>query len=240
LHWSKVEKFERDPRDKQGLYSNGLSLQAELESEPWDFVTIQQQSIRSHDLATYQPFARKLADYIHRYAPTAQLLVHETWAYRCDDPRFKIAKPPPGEPASQEAMYRGLEQAYATIAAELGARIIPVGDAFHLADTDPIWGYRPDKRFDPKQASFPALPDQTHSLHVGWHWKKSNDGKQSLLMDGHHANKAGEYLGACVIFGVIFGEPQREPTFVPQGLDADYAHFLRKTAATAVKNAAKS
>ena len=45
-------------------------------------------------------------------------------------------------------MYQGLTAAYRTIAAELGTRLIPVGDAFHRSDTDPTWGYRPATRFD--------------------------------------------------------------------------------------------
>jgi hypothetical protein len=239
LHWTKAERHERDPKDKDGLYSNGKSLKQELAREPWDFVTIQQASIKSHDVATYRPFARQLADYIHRHAPQSQLLLHETWAYRCDDPRFSVAKPAPGEPTSQEAMYRGLSSAYRTIAAELGARIIPVGDAYYRADTDPTWGYRPDKSFDPKKAQPPALPNQDHSLHVGWRWVKRKDGKQLLQMDGHHANLAGEYLGACVFYGVLYDESPSDLSFVPEKLDADYARFLRQTAARAVQDAAK-
>ena len=77
-----------------------------------------------------------------------------------------------------------------TIAAELGACIILVGDAFHLADNDPNWGYRLDIKFDFKNAPPPALPNQTHSLHGGWRWTKKGD-KQTLPMDGHHASEAG-------------------------------------------------
>src|SRR3989442_887432 len=84
------------------------------------------------------------------------VLVHETWEYRRDDPRFAVKTPKPGEPATQAAMYEGLSSAYKTIAAELGARRIPVGDAFHLADSDPKWGYQPDTKFDLKNAKAPA------------------------------------------------------------------------------------
>ena len=234
LHAEKARKHQTDSKDPAGLYSNGQSLVQELKAEPWDFVTIQQASIKSHDLSTYQPYAGRLSDIIRQYAPSARLLVHQTWAYRRDDPRFTKPSGKPGEPTSQAAMYTGLTSAYSTIAAELKAGRIPVGDAFHLADTHSSWGYVADTTFDPKQAVRPQLPNQKHSLHVGWQWKKQKDGKIKLAMDGHHANAAGEYLGACVFYEVIFGEPVVSNSFVPAGLDADYARFLRETAHTAV------
>lgn len=135
-HWEKAQQHEQDPQDLRGLYTTQRSLKQELLAEPWDYITIQQASIRSHDIGTYRPYARQLYDYLRQHAPQAEILVHQTWAYRTDEPRFAVASPAPGEPATQEAMYRGLSKAYATIAAELKARRIPVGDAFYLADTD--------------------------------------------------------------------------------------------------------
>ena len=85
-------------------------------------------------------------------------------------------------------------------------KLIPVGDAFHLADSDSQRGFKPDAAFDRTSAVAPALPDQTHSLHVGWRWSKDKAGKESLAMDGHHSNAAGEYLGACVWFEILFKE----------------------------------
>lgn len=233
-HLEKAAFHGQDPQDPRGFYTSKRSLKQELLAEPWDFVTIQQASLKSHDLATYRPSARELHDYLKRYAPQVKVLVHQTWAYRRDDPRFASAAPKPGEPATQEAMYQGLTRAYTAIAAELSARRIPVGDAFFLADTDPAWGYRPDTQFDLKRAKPPALPDQTHSLHVGWRWVKGKDGQESLRMDGHHANVAGQYLGGCVFYEVLFGESVVGNRFVPKGLDAAYARFLQETAHRAV------
>ncbi len=234
VHAEKAQKHEAEPKDKAGLYTSGRGLKENLELDRWDYVTIQQASIKSHDFATYQPYAGWLRDYVAKHAPQAKLLVHETWEYRKDDPRFTKPSGKPGEPTTQDEMYTGLHAAYDKIAAELGARIIPSGDAFHLADTDARWGYQTDMSFDPKAAKQPALPNQTHSLHVGWLWKKQKDGKTALGMDGHHANMAGEYLGACVWYEVLFGESAVGSTFVPKGLDADYARFLQETAHRAV------
>jgi hypothetical protein len=237
LHWGKAQAFEKDPADKNGRYSTGRSLKEELASEKWDFVTFQQASIKSHDLATYRPFAKQLSDYIRRHAPGATLLLHETWEYRADDPRFSQKNWKAGEPKTQEEMYRGLSDAYAATAQELGVRRLPVGDAFHLANHDPQWGFHPPvKPFDSKLAKAGDLPDQTHSLNVGWSWKKQADGTTKLAMDGHHANLAGEYLGACVWYEVLFGRSVLENAFVPKGLDAAYAKFLRATAHQAVQD----
>ncbi len=231
VHAEKAQKHEADPKDKVGLYTSGRSLKENLELQKWDYVTIQQASIKSHDFDTYQPYAGWLRDYITKHAPQAKLLVHETWEYRKDDPRFSR----PGDLKSQEEMYTGLRDAYDKIAAEFGARIIPTGDAFHLADTDPSWAYQTDTTFNPKAAKQPELPNQTHSLHVGWRWAKpKNGGKIALGMDGHHASMMGEYLGACVWYEVLFGETAVGNTFMPKGLGSTDARFLQETAHRAV------
>lgn len=231
VHAEKAQKHEADPKDKAGLYTSGRGLKENLELQKWDYVTIQQASIKSHDFATYQPYAGWLRDYITKHAPQAKLLVHETWEYRKDDPRFSK----PGDLKSQEEMYSGLRAAYDKIAAEFGARIIPTGDAFHLADTDPSWAYQTDTTFNPKAAKQPELPNQTHSLHVGWRWAKpKNGGKIALGMDGHHASMMGEYLGACVWYEVLFGESAVGNTFMPKGLDPTDARYLQETAHRAV------
>ncbi len=235
VHWKKAQAFEKDPKDKLGLYTKGKSLKSDLTSEHWDVITFQQASILSHNLQTYRPFAKQLSDYIRALAPDATLLLHETWEYRLDDPRFSAKAPKPDEPKTQDEMYQGLSSAYTTIAKELNVKRLPVGDAFHLANRDKQWGFRPiAPPFDSKKAKPGELPDQAHSLNVGWKWKKTGD-KNTLGMDGHHASMAGEYLGACVWYEVIFGKSVENNSFVPEGLDAEYAKFLRSTAHRAVQ-----
>ena len=229
LHATKAQAHEKDPQSTNGFYGK-QSLKQHLVAQPWDFVTIQQASMKSHGIATYRPFAKQLHDTIKQHAPKAAVLVHQTWAYRVDDPRFAIATPKAGEPATQADMYRMLTSAYTTIATELGARRIPVGDAFYFADTDAKWGYQPDAKYDFKNKVQTALPNQSHSLHTGWRLAKQKDGKTTLSMDGHHANTAGEYLGACVWYEVLYDESVVGNTFVTPGLDKSYARFLQETA----------
>jgi hypothetical protein len=235
VHWTKIQANEKDPKDPAGLYGT-KSLSGVLKTDDWDFVTIQQASIKSHDVDTYRPFAEQLQKYVKTHAPKAELLLHQTWAYRCDDPRF-APKTPKVEPSSREAMHASLTSAYRTIARELGLRLIPVGDAFHLADSDPQRGFKPDATFNRASAAAPALPDQTRSLHVGWRWSTGKDGKQTLALDGHHANAAGEYLGACVFYEVLFKESAVGNPFTPRELKPEDAKSLQEIAHRAVADA---
>ncbi|HEY3319656.1 MAG TPA: DUF4886 domain-containing protein [Planctomycetota bacterium] len=232
-HWDKVLRYEKDPQDKQATYG-AKSLKQMLEAEEFDFVTIQQYSFISHDVSTYRPYARNLFDFIKKLQPKAEVLVHQTWAYRRDDPRFAKKSGKPDQPDSQQAMYELLTKAYETIAAELGTRIIPVGDAFFLADNDPVLGFKPDETFEKAKAEYPALPKDQHSLHAGYKWS-SKDGTHTLGFDGHHANVAGEYLGGCVFYEVLFGESVVGNRFHPKDIDPDYARFLQETAHKAVQ-----
>ncbi len=232
-HWSHVEQYEANPESKDGRPYNkaGQSLSQLLASEPWDFVTIQQVSWQSHDVATYHPYAENLHAYIRERAPQATILIHQIWAYRVDDPRFTPANEGK-EPHTHKVMYERVRDAYHTIAGELGIGILPSGDAMYLADIDPVWGYQPDTEFDFENATSPDLPDQAHSLHAGWRWdKKSN----TLKLDGHHAGRAGNYLIGCVWYEALFDSSVEENTFVPTGLDDGYARFLRTTAHRSVR-----
>src|SRR6478736_1591206 len=49
-HLDKALANEKDPKNKNGLYSGGKSLKGYLTEEPWDFITVQQASIKSHDI----------------------------------------------------------------------------------------------------------------------------------------------------------------------------------------------
>ncbi len=234
LHWEKVVRNEKDSADPAGLYGSKRSLKLSLAENDWDYVTIQQVSMQSHDVTTYRPYAQHLQEFIKRHAPGAELLIHQTWAYRVDDPRFTEARRKPNEPATHEQMYQMLAKAYAAVAKELGVRRIPVGDAFYRADTNPQWGYKPVSRSN-LQANPEHIPDQPHSLHVGWKETKQKDGSMKRTMDGHHANIAGEYLGSCVWYEILFGQSVVGNTFIPSGIDQDYARFLQETAHSAAE-----
>lgn len=235
-HWNHAAAFEADPKSKAGSpYGGGKSSLSDLlKSRQWDFITIQQASIKSHDITTYEPFARELVKYLRERAPESKILVHQTWAYRVDDPRFSLDDKKEG-PATQQEMYEQVRNAYHTVAKEFDLQILPSGDAMYLADTDPKWGFRPDLGFDSKKAVYPDIPMQEHSLHTGWAWRKSpKNGEWALRMDGHHASATGCFLIGATWFEVLFDESVVENPFVPEGIDVEYAKFLKSVAHRAV------
>ena len=221
-HWKNAVAFE------QGSTNALARAWSVLAAETWDYVTLQQYSMLSFKPETYSPYAKQLRDYIKQRCPKSELLIHETWAYRSDDPLFKNG-------FTQQDMYWKVRKAYETTAGELGCRILPVGDAFENARRDPAWkGVFPDPRFDARSAKPPALPDQTHSLNRGYSWS----GK-TLKFDGHHANAAGEYLGAAVWFEFLFGQSVVGNSFVPPGVTAEDVAILQKIAHQTVSEGLK-
>lgn len=252
-HWARVEIADKDPADLKGHYTRGSedlgSLRTTLARKPWDVVTIQQYSWISHDPVTYRPFADKLVALIRAQAPQAGILMHQTWAYRNDDPRFAGGQAKERESADNQAevarahatapgkmrtsvdMHQQVAAAYRGVAQELGLGLIPVGDAFALVEADALWGFTRDPAWDAKTAMAPALPDQSRSLHVGWTWKRKKDGEAlALSYDGHHANAAGEYLGACVWYETLFHASPVGNPYRPASMPEAQARFLQEIA----------
>ncbi|KAB7727254.1 DUF4886 domain-containing protein [Rudanella paleaurantiibacter] len=228
-HWSHVEAAERDPADPNGKPYGGKSLKMLLSDGVWDVVTIQQASILSGDPATYRPYAQKLYDYVRKLQPNATVVIHQTWAYRSDSNDFsRIAEGDSADNAAQ--MWQKSRAAYHAIANELGLPIIPNGDAFWRVGSRSKWAYHRDPAYNFAQPQAPALPNQTHSLHVGYRW----DGAR-LAFDSHHANAAGCYLGGLVWYGFLFNESPRKLTFRPAEVDESFARKLKKTAWSTVR-----
>jgi len=222
-HWANAEAFEKDP-NAPASKPTGKGLRERLQADRWDYVTLQQYSMDSGRPETYRPHAPKLRDYIKQYAPQAEIVFHETWAYRADDPGFRAD-------FTQNDMYRQLRQAYDGIARELGCRLIPVGDAFRNAERDSAWGNPfPVPGFVPATAVFPALPDQHRSLHAGFGWSDDGKGGHRLGYDGHHAGTAGEYLAAAVWYEFLFRDSVLGNPFVPPGLSAADVAILQQVA----------
>ena len=176
-----------------------VGLRELLTSDSWDIVTIQQLSAQSPDIANYRPYAKELHDYIKLHAPQAEVVIHQTWAYRTDGDFDRVF---PDKPSyGQEEMYRDLNRAYNTIAKELGVRLIPVGAAFQLARK--IRPFVPIQRPTVKTLVPPQPPQRQEltlcRLALG-QFKPS-----TLRCDTHHAGIQGEYLAAAVWFEFLTG-----------------------------------
>jgi hypothetical protein len=237
-HLAYAEKWEVDPNDPAGRpYSTEIDgkkvkvgLQDLLKKEAWNFITIQQVSHQSPDLATYEP-AEKLVAIIKKYAPQAEIVMHETWSYRADSPWLKKNN------MTEREMYEKLHAAYQATAAKLGLRVIPVGTAFQAALQSPEWGCKLDESCDPAKLVHPNLPKDYRSLQVGYYWKKDKDGAWTLGCDPNHASKYGEYLGGAVWYEFFLGGVEGN-SFVPAGVGDDETAILQNIAAETVRKAA--
>ncbi|MFA6104263.1 MAG: DUF4886 domain-containing protein [Victivallaceae bacterium] len=222
-------------KNTQCMPEGSYGLKDILLFEKWKYITIQQVSDKSDDISTFRPHTANLCAFIKKYCPDAEIIVYETWADRVDNPRMKPKN------KTNASMYKNLDTAYATIAAELGnLRIIPVGDAFQVAGERPDFKFTPDEKFDFKNAAYPNTPDQTHALCTGWIWVKDSKTGQNKLAYDHHASPAGRLLAALVWRQFFFPEIDvRKNTFRPEGVAAADAKILREVAYSTVKDKLK-
>ncbi|MFA6104264.1 MAG: DUF4886 domain-containing protein [Victivallaceae bacterium] len=234
-HISLALQDETDPTNQyenpQFMPAGNYGLKNMLLFEQWKYVTIQQVSHESDDISTFRPHAANLCAFIKKYRTDAEIIVHETWADRADNPRLTAKN------KTQEAMYKDLDAAYAAIASELGnLRIIPVGDAFQAAGERSDFKFTPDEKFDFENAVYPNTPDQTHALCLGWVWGKNSKTGQNMLAYDHHATQAGCLLAALVWRQFFFPETDvRKNAFRPEGMSKEDAEILREVAYYTVK-----
>ena len=210
------------------LLKNDASLKEILQDREWDYITIQQVSTKSYKIDTYYPYAGELIEYIRKYAPNAEIVIHETWSHSMDSYRFKKNGLHPDD------MYARLHAAYKQIGNEYGLRIIPVGTAFQEAKKHSLWDYKPTE-IDVSQLSYPEdknnLPDESKSLHKIHFWLKDKEtGSRKLINDGYHAGKYGEYLGSLVWYEFFFEKDARELTHFPKGFTTEQVISLREIA----------
>ncbi|MBS1370357.1 MAG: DUF4886 domain-containing protein [Lentisphaeria bacterium] len=239
-HWDLVEKAEKNPSQKTYVqYRNTpkeehFTLKEKLQARPWDFVTIQQASHLSWKPESYQPYAKNLQEYVKKYAPDAELVMQQTWAYRFDDNRYRSWK------IDQQKMFEELVKAYDKAASELGIRLIPTGEAVQLARETQAVKYVPYDTEAVKSLKYPdKLPSEAGSFAGGMYWRKEKDRKTGetrwiLKNDPAHLNRRGEYLQACLWYGFFFDKPTSEIKFVPKEVTPEDAAFLRDVAQKAL------
>ena len=94
-HYEAALLGEANPEDlKAKLYEYNkqkMILKEMLTAEKWDYVTIQQSSPNSFKIDTYRPYAQNLYDYIKKYTPQAEVVFHQTWAWRPDNTSSALA-----------------------------------------------------------------------------------------------------------------------------------------------------
>ena len=230
-HWSYVEANEANPVDPKGKPYSGKSLRELLSAGTWDVVVLQQYSAHSADIETYRPYAKKFYDFIKKLQPQAEIVWHQTWAYRNDAREFGFTSVAANQRAqTQKEMWEKSRAAYWTMADELGMRVIPVGDAFWKISSNPKWAYKKDPNYNFENPVYPALPDQTYTLNTGYFWDGDNKRGFKLGLDANHANDTGCYLAAVVWYAFLIGEVPEKTAVPAPGRDEDLAAHMRQVA----------
>ena len=107
-----------------------VSIKETLESDEWDVVTMQQASILSVNYDTYQPYLSHLSQYVRQFAPQAEQVIHQTWAYEQGSEKLNVML----GYNEQYDMFCDLKASYEQAAEDLGGlRIIQSGQAFQNA-----------------------------------------------------------------------------------------------------------
>lgn len=167
-HWDLAQLAEKDPSNPDGKPYNGKSLRTVLSEAPWQVVILQQYSLHSGWLETYSPYARNLYNFIKSIRPDAQVVIHQTWAYRSDSKDFTLVTETQSARSANE-MYQKLRESYYSTASDLGVKVMPVGDAFQKVSSSEKWGFKADTRYDFSNPVYPNLPGQANTLHRGYY-----------------------------------------------------------------------
>ena len=207
-HCAHIDKEQKDPKfnayrfTMTGEKERKSSITESLKYKKWDIVTIQQVSHQSYKKEMTREYAAKLIAYIRKLAPQAEIVIHQTWAYRLDNPKFHSAK----APLTQEQMYNGLVENYNELAKTHKLRIIPVGTAVQLYRKNlPVKEVKYTQE-DIKALKRPAVLDLTGGDLVGWmRWLKPGD--KEPYNDRAHLSKEGAFMQACVWYMFLFDEP---------------------------------
>lgn len=134
-HWnnaaSDAQAYDYNETGKQSKKS---SIKETLESQAWDFITMQQVSHESGISETYYPYLTDLSEYIKKYKPHAIQLIHQTWSYETGSAHSGFVK----YNNNQETMFLALKDAYKKAADTLKVKILPSGEAWQKARRIPL------------------------------------------------------------------------------------------------------
>ena len=230
-HWKYISCEESD-----GVFSmyqdRRWKLREILAREKWDIVSIQQASHYSWRPETYQPYAKNIVEYVRNYAPDAEIVIQQTWAYRADDPRIM---PGGAWKIDQSEMYRRLTDAYLALSKQLGLRIIPTGKAVQIARQHEANPFVPYSQELFESMRWPDLPSQAGDVVGAMRWvKDAKTGRMIISRDTIHLNLRGQFLQACVWFAFLFGRSTSDITLRPNTLADDDIESLKSAAQEAV------
>ncbi len=226
-HCNEINKSENNP-DYKPYDKNRKSLKEILQEEKWNIVTIQQVSYKSFKPETFEPYIKQLIDYIHKYAPSAEIVLQMTWSYH---PSHKLYKT--DSVHSPEEMFDKIKTTYAYYAKKYQLRVIPSGLALNIARqqlqeenviTEDLSGF-----------IYPVLPVSTKYLVNIASWSRPDkNGKRNIKFDRIHLSADGKYLQSCLWFSELFGNKTSEIKYFPPGMPKEKANFYQEMAQKAI------
>ena len=240
-HCRNIDREEKKPGLKPYSYSSpGEPVRKEnlsdiIKSRKWDIISIQQGSTHSPYKEKTHAFAAKLIAHVKKLAPQAEIVVHQTWAYRGDHSWFT------GKNAvlTRDKMHQMLTANYTELAKNNKFRMIPVGNAIQLfREKLPVKTVKYTQE-DLKKLVYPATIDVTGGDVVGamkWRKDRTDKSKKVIGNDLKHLNEKGQYLQACVWYMFLFDEPA---TGIKLPFDSKDHALLLKCADEAIKNSKK-
>lgn len=185
-----------------GKRTTRAKLSDMIKAEKWDIITIQQGSRHSPYKDKTQAYGKKLIAFVKQLAPQAEIVVHQTWAYRADHPWFTKK----GSELTRQKMHDMLTANYVELATSNKLRMIPVGNAVQLfREKLPVKTVKYTDA-DLKKLKKPAVIDITGGDVVGsMAWKKNRKGPGEYLSnDRIHLGYSGAFLQGCVWYMFLF------------------------------------
>ena len=171
-----------------------------LQALDWDVVTLQQRSITSSDVNSYDPYLGILVAKIRELCPTAKIYFHQTWTFDRYGPA-PWGKEWCGDVAKRDAFYDGINNAVSTMVAKYSlAGVIPVGYATQL--------------FRYRKPVISQADDFCSNDHQ--HFNGSS-------LKYYEPSAVGKYLQALVFAGALLGEVPTCAQFSSQSSDAELA-----------------
>ena len=241
-HCRNLDREQKKPDLKPYSYSTpGKKVSKEnlsdiIKAHKWDIISIQQGSPHSPYKEKTHSFAQKLIAHVKKLAPQAEIVVHQTWAYRADHGWFKKKD---FKPNTRQMMHDMLTANYTELAKANKFRMIPVGNAVQLfREKLPVKEVNYTQE-DLNKLVCPAVIDVTGGDVVGamkWRKDRKDKTKNVLGNDRKHLNAKGEYLQAAVWYMFLFDEPV---TGIKLPFDSKDHSLLLKCADEAIRNSRK-
>lgn len=186
-----------------------------LRSDKWDIVTIQQVSHLSWQKESYHPYGDKLVAKIRELAPTAKIVVQETWSYTPWDRRLGKWK------IDQNEMYERLHDAYADFASMYSFDVIPMGSAIQQWRRQLPVKYT-ENSYGGDVVGGGSKPEDKHF--------KLQDGKWVPNSDMFHLGRKGDYFQAIVWAKKLFNVDLSKLNYCPEFVTADQKRLMCKIA----------